>query len=189
MASQKSRFLLAASGAVLLVALTGCENASVISSTYYDVSYVPTEFRGAGTLPVVVRGDPFALPQAELDETVADAMQGSTFGTTTRFVAAPAGVPAVYRVVMLFNPNPTTYGGGLCTRPEPPGAVFGAPPMARVRISTALCRGDEAVAYADGTIAASDARSAEFRHGVAQFAMALFPAFNPANKGGAEFSP
>ena len=61
--------------------------------------------------------------------------------------------------------------------------------MARVRISTALCRGDAAVAYADGTLAASDARSDAFRRGVAQFALALFPAFNPANKGGGEFTP
>jgi len=157
-----------------LLTIAGCAGAPIVNNAYYDTGYAPLEYRAVDPLPVVVRGNPYAIPQAELDSAVADAMQGTTFGTTQRFAPA-ADTASAYRVVMLFNPGPTTYGGTLCRRPEPPSAVFGEAPAPRVAVSVALCRGDSPMVYADGSIGTGGGpQGPEFREGVQRLSMTLF---------------
>jgi hypothetical protein len=178
----------------LSLAIAGCAGQPIVSNAYYDTGYAPYEYLGQGPLPVVVRGNPYAVPQTDLDSAVADAMQGTTFGTTTRFAAADPGPQPAYRVVMLFNPSTTTYGAALCRRPEPPNAVFGEGPAARVAVSAALCRGDSAMVYADGSIGTNGGpQGSEFRGGVQRISMTLFTpkdhqkgndGMNGANKNG-----
>ncbi len=181
----------AALAALLLAApIAGCGGIPVIANTYYDVSYGPGEWGGGNDMPVVVRGAPFAVPKAELDEAVAAAMRGSTFGVPTRFVPAAPGAAPAYRVVMIFNPPAGVGDAVACQRPEPPDAVFGAAPAGVVPVLAAFCRGDRAVTSAAGTIpTGGNPHSAAFQDGVAQFAMALFPPINPNNKAGMEFNP
>jgi hypothetical protein len=171
----------------LLGGLAGCAGAPITGYTYYDVGYMPAEYRG--DLPVVVRGTPYAAPQAEFDQAVAAALQGTTFGDTTHFVAAASGPAPVYRLVIMFNPPAGVSAAALCSRPQPPDAAFGKAPAARVALIAALCRGDKAINYEDGSLATgSGPTSPEFRAGIAQIGYTLLPPYNPGDRGGTEFT-
>lgn len=175
-----------AAATILLTA--GCTGSAIVGNAYYDSSYNPLEYRVQGVLPVVVHGDPFPIPQSEFDQIVADALEGTTFGTTTRFAPASDDSTAPYRVAMDFDGSES--GDGLCPRREVPRSAPGpAPPGARVNVSAALCRGDRAIAYANGSIATEGGpQGPEFRNGIARFGMTLFPPTNPQNVSpGAEF--
>ncbi|HZS81643.1 MAG TPA: hypothetical protein VFA50_02135 [Stellaceae bacterium] len=170
--SARAKSVLAVAAAAMLA---GCSGA-VIGHDYHDYGYGPGEWSG-NDMPMLVRGTPFAAPQAEIDQAVADAMQGTTFGVPTRFVPAAPGASPAYRVVMVFGPPPGLDGYALCAvRPEPPNALFGAPPAARVELLAAFCRGDRTITSADGTVpTGSGPGGAEFRQAIAQFAYTLFP--------------
>lgn len=158
-----------------VIALAGCAGTAIINHSYQQ-SYTPGEWR-AYPLPVYVQGTPFAVPHAEIVQTVTNAMQGTTLGVPTRFVPATRGTSPAYRVVMVFTPPPGLDGYALCTaRPEPPAAAFGVPPAARVELLGALCRGNQAISTADGTVpTAGGPDSATFQKGISEFAMALLP--------------
>jgi hypothetical protein len=185
-ANLSRKLRLGASAIAVCGGLAGCAGEPVVSTTWYDPGYAPTEYRASGMMPVVVRGNPYAVPKAELDQAVTDAMQGTANGTATRFAPAAAGVVETYRVVMLFNPG-LAYGATLCTRPEPPDGAFGVAPSARVPVSAALCRGDKSISYADGYISTgSGPQGAEFQRGVSRFSMALFPPYIWDRGGGSD---
>jgi hypothetical protein len=187
MSQQNGRFEAVAMTALL--ALTGCADAAIISTTYRDPSYVPLEFTGQGSLPVLVSGDPFSVPRDQFSADVADALQGTVLGANTPFVPAPQGSPAAYRIAMDFSGSSTA--AALCARrdvpPSPPPAVNPAAGD-RTSVSAALCRGDRAITNASGSLSLGDGpRSAVFRNGVAQFGMALLPSQNPPNNSGVNF--
>jgi hypothetical protein len=179
MSQQNRRFERIAMTALL--ALTGCADSAIISTTYRDPSYVPLGFTGQGSLPVLVSGDPFSVPRDQFSADVADALQGTVLGANTPFVPAPQGSPASYRIAMDFSGSSTA--ASLCARrdvPPPPPAVNAAA-GGRTSVSAALCRGDRAITDASGFLPLGDGpRSAAFRNGVAQFGMALLPAQNPS---------
>ncbi len=158
-------------------ALGGCAGNAVVNNSYQDYGYVPAEWRG-NDVPVLVRGSPFAIPQSETDQAVRDAMQGTTFGVQTRFVAPEPDRRPAYRVVMMFGPPTGTNGYALCAG-EPPSASFGAAPAPRTPVLAAFCRGDRAITVADGSMpTAGGPASPEFRRAVADFAVVLFPGRN-----------
>jgi len=165
-----------------LLTLTGCADSAVISTSYLGPSYWPQEFTGQGFLPVLVSGDPFSVPRDQFSADVADALQGTVFGANTPFVPAPQGSPAAYRIAMDFSGSSTA--ASLCAqRDVPPSSPPAVNPAAgsRTRVSAALCRGDQAIASASGSLALGDGpTSAAFRNGVAQFGIALLPAQNPS---------
>ena len=169
-----------------LAAVAGCADLPIISYAYYDIGYMPAEYRRE--LPVVVRGNPFAAPQATTDQAVADDLRGTGYGGVTTFVVAPAGPAPVYRLVVMFN-QPVALGAfGLCVRPQPSDAAFGAAPAARVGFLAALCRGDKAINYTEGSLAVgSGPASPAFRDGIVQIGLTLLPAYNPAEPGGDAF--
>jgi hypothetical protein len=169
------------SAAAALLGLAGC--AAPIFNVDYDASYLPGETRANGPdITVLVRGNPSALPKAEFDRAVTDAMQGWSFWPD-RFTTA--GNPnAAYRVVMIFNPPATAGGAVLCTRPEIADAVAGVPASPRVPVVAALCRGDFYVSLAEGAIpAAGGTPSDDFRHAIGLMTASLFPAQNPQRIG------
>ena len=188
-ANLSRKLRLGASAIAVGSGLAGCAGEPIVSNSWQDSGYAPTEYRASGTLQVVVRGNPYAVPKAELDQAVAKAMQGTTTGTATRFEPAAEGVIDTYRVVLLFGPGTGIYGATLCTRPEPPNGVFGAAPAARVPVSAALCRGDKSISYADGYIGtAGGPQGGDFQRGVTRFALALFPSYK-WERGGADNRP
>lgn len=167
---------LAQAGAVGATILTvGCAGAPIISNRYHDSGYASLEYRAQGDLPVIVYGDPFPVPQSKFNENVASALQGTTFGTATTFVPASHDETAPYRVIMDFEGLGT--GESLCTEQ---GSSSTGPkassPAGRVNLSAVLCRGDRALSYAIGSIGTEGGpRGSDFRNGVSQFGLALFP--------------
>lgn len=162
-----------AAGAMLLAA--GCAGAPIIGNRYYDSGYASLEYRAQGDLPVIVYGDPFPVPQSEFDQNVASALQGTTFGTATTFVPASRDETVPYRVIMDFEGLGT--GESLCAEQ---GSSSTAPksssPAGRVNLSAVLCRDDRALSYAIGSVATEGGPGGpDFRNGVSQFGMALFP--------------
>jgi hypothetical protein len=166
-------------GAVLLLS-AACVNAGTpLSVPHYAVGYTPGEELYAGPdVPVVVLGNPFPMPQAELVPSVIAAMQGWTF-RPDHFV--PAADPnAVYRVIMMLNPPNTIIGETMCERPMRIPAQFGVPPAPRVRVAASLCRGDGNLAFVFGSIeTAGGPAGPPFRQGIGQFTEELFPPQNP----------
>jgi hypothetical protein len=169
-----------ATTALAALALAACADASLVVP-YYAGGYAPGEERVAGLdMPVLVRGNPFAIPQPEFDADVAEAMHGWAFHLPLRF--NPQGNPnAVYRVVMMFNPPGATADPVFCLRPLPVQAVFGVPPgAARTPVTAVFCRGDAVLSSGSGSLStAHGPLSPEFREGVGHFTSALFPAVNP----------
>src|SRR5258708_38507580 len=89
-----------AAGAMSALALlASCAGVPIISSKDYDTSYLAGE-TGGRDLAVYVEGNPFGIPEPDFVRAVTDAMQGSTSGQPTRFVAGEAGPPPAYRVIM-----------------------------------------------------------------------------------------
>lgn len=172
------------------MATAGCVGVPVISNAIYESGYTPLEWSGAGDLPVVVRGNPYSVPQSEFDQAVTDDLQGTVLGFPTHFIPASSGPAAVYRVVMMFNPPSGIGASALCARPEPPNALLpAAAPAARVPLSAALCRGDTAVSAVNGWIGTGGKpRSAELKWGISNFGYSLFPPSNPDDPPGPEFS-
>jgi hypothetical protein len=167
-------FLVASS---LCATLASCDGLPIINASY-NGSYSGREWAGHD-LPVVVRGSPFAVPPAELNQAITDALADTTFGET-RFVGAPNGSTAVYRVIFVFAPPPGLADFALCTLPEPPNVAPREVAGSRVEVLAALCRGDTAISSADGRVqVGSGPASSEFRRSVAQVGTTLFPARNP----------
>jgi hypothetical protein len=171
---------------LILLGLVGCAGVPVFNANY-DASYLPGETRANGPdITVLVRGNPSALPKAEFDRAVTDAMQGwSAWPDHFTTEGNPNGA---YRVVMIFNPPPTAGGPTLCSRPETADAVAGAAGATRVPLVAALCRGDYYISLADGTVAAPDAApgaplAGDFRTGIGLVTASLFPSQNPQRLG------
>jgi hypothetical protein len=177
-ASTRLASRLAASLVALL--LSGCAGVPIVSYTYYEAAYDPPEY--AGDLAVVVRGDPYRVPQAQLDAAVIAALGHGQYGVDTSFVAAPDGPAPLYRIVILFAPPPGLGVYALCTRPQPPSAGASVPVDGRVELIAAACRGDQVASSAAGSIGLGEGpNSPEFRWGLVQFALALLPPTNPGN--------
>lgn len=169
--------------ALALLGPAGCGTTPVFNVNY-DAVYWPGEERANGpNIIVLVRGNPSALPKAEFDRSVTDAMQGWSFWPD-RFTTQ--GDPnTAYRVVIIFNPPATAGGPVLCTRPEIADSVGAAAGGARVPIVAAFCRGDYYMSLAEGTIAAPGADGGgDFRTGIGLMTASLFPAQNPQRNGG-----
>src|SRR5207302_6679983 len=104
--------------AASLLALSGCADAPVLVPDYdYGAGFSEGEWGySASDFPVLVHGNPFAVPQAEFNQAVADEMRGWTLGPEVNFDAS--GNPnAVYRVAMVFDPPGHATGYSLCAQP------------------------------------------------------------------------
>jgi hypothetical protein len=169
---------------LLALFLAGCSDEAVLQPKWVVSGFTPGEqgYMGA-EMPVLVRGNPFAVPQAEFDTAVTDAMTGWEFGPQFRFNAA--GNPnGAYRALVMFNPGNYT-GETLCQRPLTAAPLFGVAPAPRVPVAAALCRGDAPVTYVYGAIPAQDGpRGPLFRRGVGLVTQQIFPSSNPQDRPG-----
>jgi hypothetical protein len=156
--------------ASLLLMLAGCDDWAFLEPAYYSPSFEPGEEAAQGVdMPFLLRGNPFAVPEAEFDRDVTDVMDGWAFGVPLHF--AVAGDPnAAYRVVMIFNPPSSADGNALCQRPMTVQAIATSEPPPRQPLVVALCRGDSPLSYVSGSIEiAGGPRSAAFRDGIRAF--------------------
>jgi hypothetical protein len=160
--------------AAATILIAGCAGASLITETHYNVTYRQLEYLEQPDLPVIVEGNPFSIAQSELHRGVSDALQGTAFATAARFIPASDDPSAPYRVVMHFAGEAA--GDALCARGRPSNSSPAAPSSAgRVHLVAILCRGDQAIAYAVGTVATKGGpEGVDFRDGVSQFSIFLF---------------
>jgi hypothetical protein len=157
--------------AVLLIA--GCSDVTLVGPPYYRGSYYP-EYTAQMTMPVVVRGNPFA-GEVDVGSAVVGAMQGNTWHRVN-FIPAAVNAPNTYRVIVLFSP-PTAFSyPNMCS-----AAVLPSSPQAKgsVYVSTALCQWDVLMAGASGRFTADGPDDPRFRAEMAELARALFPLRNP----------
>lgn len=100
---------------------------------------------------VVVRGNPFALNQAEFDQLVTANMAAMPRGPRTNFTTAKsANADPDYEVVWLFNGPRTAQPEQLCRNPQ---GVAGQPgPAEQLRVIAAFCRYDRVNSWVEGWV-------------------------------------
>jgi hypothetical protein len=167
---------------VAILGLMGCTGVPVFN-VQSDDTYRAGETKVLPELPVIVKGNPFPMPQAQFDNAVVDGMQGWS-GSSDVFTAT--GDPnSPYRVIIVFNPVSYGYTSGICDRPIKTEGAFGAAPSAKVPMAAAVCRGDTWLSYLHGSIdTAGGPDGGDFRSGIRQATLLLLPVQNPAANSG-----
>ena len=159
----------------MAVALAACDSFTVVGPTYvqpsYDVQLLSAV--GHGGLRTEVVGNPFGVPQGELERAVTGAMKGANFGPPLNFVPpdqAAEGSP--YKVVVLFSPAPSAKPERLCRDSQQdqlsePGET---------RVMTAFCSRGERISSTVGQIAQIQSPSdPAFRTLMQRVTLPLFP--------------
>jgi hypothetical protein len=160
----------------------GAGNPAVIGVGSYSGGYVSGEARlGYGAVQVVVRGTPFVgLGQTATDAAVLAAVQNQGFYHTDYVAGKVPNSP--YRVAAVFNPPANLDPVQICAvGPDRLAANLGGQPAGpRVPLVMALCRGDQRMSGADGTVPApAGPNDPAFRTAMGDYMMVLVPATNP----------
>jgi len=162
---------------VAILGLIGCAGFPVYNVQYED-TYHAGETKFLPELPVVVKGNPFAVTQAQFDSAVVDGMQG--WSGSSDVLTATGDPNSPYRVIIVFNPVSHGYTSGICDRPLKTEGAFGAAPSAQVPMAAAVCRGDTWLSYLSGPIdTAGGPDGGAFRSGIQQATLLLLPVQNP----------
>ncbi|MEP4380779.1 MAG: hypothetical protein ABJ215_12685 [Alphaproteobacteria bacterium] len=169
--------------AAALAVLTACTGVTV-SRVDHANQYSPFEATAAGggdrQIQLVVFGNPFDIPQAQLEKAVSDAMQANAFGVPINFAINPENPDPSrpFRVVLAFNPDAVRDPGDLCAADDGPESA--APRDGRLTIMGAFCSTDSylshAIARADD-VTGTDSEA--FGDMIFQLKTSLFPSRNP----------
>jgi hypothetical protein len=162
----------AALSAVALL-LAGCGAPTV----YYRgvTTYAPGEY--GGNVYLDVRGNPYKVPQEQLNTAVADAMSGGVWGTPVRFSPArDAASTSPYKVVMAFDPPWYASNERLCQQAQTVQPV--APEAGATKVSAVLCRSDAPISYVYAGFASNGPADPSFRSAIQQIELALLPSRN-----------
>lgn len=168
-----------------LATLAACSQFGVtVSRVDYANQYEPLEISAAGggdrQLKVVVLGNPFDVPQNELDNAVINSMQGRTFGVPVNFAAEPTNTDPSrnYRVVVAFNPDGVRDPGQLCKVGTDLKST--ASPGGVLTLMGAFCSTDSYLSHAMARSSDVDGVNSDTFDGlVAQLTLSLFPDENP----------
>lgn len=169
-------------------ALTACAQFGVtVTRVDYAHQYEPLEVSAAGggdrQLQVVVMGNPFDVPKADLEQAMIQSMQGRTFGVPVNFAIRPTNTDPDrdFRVIVAFNPDGIRDPGKLC---EADGEVASvADNDGIVTLMGAFCSTDSYLSHAIARapdVAGIDAEN--FDTLVSQLTLSLFPDENPHRK-------
>ena len=159
-----------------MMALLGCSGDFVVvhnsESSHFDPSYL-SYAAGEGAIYTEVLGNPFGVPQEQLETVVTDVMYGAHFGPVVPFVTTkPDDYKSPYRVVMLFNPAMGVNAHRLCESSDQP--TTGS--TDRVRVLAVFCsstyRESSALASVGGV---NSPRDSTFRQLISQVTRELFP--------------
>ncbi len=159
-----------------MIALLGCSNDFVVvhnsESSHFDPSYL-SYAAGEGAIYTEILGNPFGVPQDQLEAIVTDVMYGAHFGPVVPFVTTkPEDYKSPYRVVMLFNPALGVNAHRLCESSDQPATGS----RDRVRVLAVFCssryRESSAVASVGGVRSPMDPG---FRQLISQVTQELFP--------------
>ncbi|MGB0626116.1 MAG: hypothetical protein ACPGQ5_06060 [Alphaproteobacteria bacterium] len=187
-----SRKLLNPKIAALLAAtaaLAACTGVTV-SRVDHAIQYNPFEAAAAGggdrQMRVVVLGNPFDTPQAELEGAVIAAMQDTNFGVPLNFALDPANpdTSRPFRVVMAFNPDGLRDPGKLC---EATDVKTASPTDGRVTLMAAFCSKESYLSHAiarAGDVGGTGSKT--FGDMIFQLTASLFPSRNPNDQSAGE---
>ena len=173
-----------------LVALTACTGVTV-SRVDHALQYDPLQASAAGggdrQMQVVVLGNPFGIPQGELEKAVIDAMQTGAVGLSLNFAINPENPDPSrpYRVVLAFNPEAMRDPGKLCAVGD--GLKTTTSANGKLTLMGAFCSTDSYLSH--GIARASDvgsAGSATFDDMIFQLTASLFPGRNPHDQSAGE---
>jgi hypothetical protein len=166
---------------VLAGAAASCANTGVVLSpaSYYG-AYSPSALSYSATsggILVQVVGNPFDVPQADLERAVTGAMTGSHFGPAVDFVTARSdGFRSPYRIVMVFDSAQGYTEGKLCRESGP----FETGAGEIVKVQAALCAGETALTGVSGRVAqVTGPDDPQFRRLISQITMNLLPPSHP----------
>ncbi|MDJ0609351.1 MAG: hypothetical protein QNJ67_10275 [Kiloniellales bacterium] len=110
---------------LVLLFTTACapDSVTVVRPVQFDAAYQPSfqsNLARYGAVPTVIRGNPFAVDQAALDEAVTTALAGNYFGPDLTFESVPRNTVAPYRLLIYFNPAPFVRPDKACFRGDQP---------------------------------------------------------------------
>jgi len=155
-------------------------NATVLSPTSFYGAYSPTVLSYASTrggILTEITGNPFDVPQEELDQVVVRSMKGAHFGPAVDFISTPPDeFTSPYRVVMVFDAARHHTEAKLC------GLNHGieAQPGDHVRVHAALCANESPLTAVSGSVGEADGpNDPRFQHLIRQITTNLFPPYNP----------
>lgn len=165
---------------VLLWTAACSTNTTVLSPTNFYAAYTPTVLNYVSTrggMLTEVSGNPFDVPQEELEQAITQSMRGSHFGPTVDFITKPPDdYTSPYRVVMVFDAAPHHTEAKLCRFNHGIGPQTGD----RVRVHAALCAKESPLTSVSGSIPeASGPVDPRFQHLIRQITTNLFPPYNP----------
>ena len=172
--------------ALLALALSAC-SATVgnLIPQYYRPGIQSSFAYGGGgrDMTVIVHGNPFSLPKAEVDQIVVDAMQGQNAPPPTHFTTTPsANARPNYRVVTLFNPPLSQSSSALCG--DPSRLVSTPRGDGRLRLLTAFCVSENLMSdVASNLPSVTSPRDPAFRSMIARATFALIPLNDPYDSG------
>jgi len=180
---------------VALGALAACAQFGVtVTRVDYAHQYAPLEVSAAGggdrQLKVVVMGNPFGVPQDDLERAMIKSMQGRTFGVPVNFATAPTNTDPSrdFRVVVAFNPDGVRDPGKLCEAESDLASV--ANNAGVVTLMGAFCSTDSYLSHAIARASDVDGINSEkFDSLVAQLTLSLFPDENPHRKADGDTGP
>lgn len=178
-----------------LTALSACAQLGVtVSRVDYAHQYEPLEASAAGggerQMKVVVMGNPFEIPQTELERGVVKSMQGRTFGVPVNFATNPTNTDPDrdFRVVVAFNPEGIRDPGKLCTADG--NLTSAATEKGLLIVMGAFCSTDSHLSHAMARAYDVDGiNSRTFDSLVAQLTLSLFPDENPHRKYDGDSAP
>lgn len=168
-----------------LAALAACVQFGVtVSRVDYAHQYEPLEVSAAGggerQLKIVVMGNPFGVPQSELERAVVKSMQGRTFGVPVNFAISPTNTDPSrdFRVVVAFNPEGVRDPGKLCAAESNLPSTESEKGI--LTLMGAFCSTDSYLSHAVARAQDVGGINSEiFDSLVAQLTLSLFPDENP----------
>ncbi len=173
-----------AATAVLGAALTACAAGGIIVQPPIIGSYDPEMLGYAasrGALLTQVVGNPFGLPQQEVEAAVVSSMVGARFGPRVRFsTRVSAAQASPYRVVVLLNPAPGAQVGRLCGDSTQPTAQSTGAVSDKLRAMAAFCSDDTVVTSVTGSVfGVRGPKDPAFRGLIRGMVGELFPSRDP----------
>ncbi len=166
--------------ALAALGLTGCDTAVMVSNEHVTPAWYPgylnyTASRGGMLVEVI--GSPFEnVPQDQLEQAVAEVMEGSHFGPQMPFFTEPPeGFNSPMRLRVLMNPAAATSGKLLCENPNQPQQKQAG----RTSALAAFCLLEDRLSTARGVVAeAKGPDDPRFRALMRQLSVLLFPGTN-----------
>jgi len=165
-----------------LLGVAACDSGVQIHSTDYE-AYSPSFFVYAAAdrdFLIAVRGNPFAVADDALAQSVVDAMQGNNPGPRTRFVTKPTETTRPgYRAVIAFNPAPTLRPRDVCAGREDERPATDASSPSAVELLAVFCGPDRAFSSLQAKAPVQSPTDEAFRRLMAQVTLGLFPDTDP----------